>query len=382
MNLTEKQLLERKAVVLEEMELFFDINKDKPKDDFQLRRDWLKLAKEVDEINHNLRELYQNTGDDGISYAVPGLPAKRSITPMNTIGEMCRALFNNADPTRTFTLAGTTATITNPDVQKEFFMALQKASPLAALGTRFITTRNFAQFPVQTAKPEVTWFAEGDTMTVDVNGVIGAKKVEYKTAAIMLKASNFWLMDSAHQIGSEITTSMVVNRLSEAIVESVFHGTGTNQPTGLDGIAGIQSCDAGGSFADYGKIICATKKLLDANVPLENIGMVTSPEGWKQLQSLVATGGDEQYLQMSRDIEKMPKYVTTAVAAPYPGETKAYLGDFRNLMLAFDGPSVQILRERFADEFNTGFLAHLRIDIQAIRPEAFCRIDGITVTAD
>ena len=39
---------------------------------------------------------------------------------------------------------------------------------------------------------------------------------------------------------------------------------------------------------------------------------------------------------------------------------------------------VEVLRERYADNFQFGFLAHTRVDVQVEHPESFAMISGIS----
>lgn len=389
--ISEKSIIERRAAAHKEMELIQTLAK---------REDRKLSIAETDKFMQNSYEIIELTEQlqalrDEIQHG--DLSSKAGEPSDRVLFDMMRSLYTGEQPRsepfsprRAFTLAGTTATIQDPTISREFFDTLKAANPLAEMGTRFILGGpNFEQFPTATTAPTVVWFEEGDTLTPDAAAVLGSKKIEYRTAAILLKASNFWLEDSAYQIGGQVITDMAISALNEAIIKVALHGVALDgQPIGLDAITGVQTVAAGGALVDYTKHIEAARKLLAANVMRESITGIMSPKGWEQIQTLRETVDVDddptgQHFLMPPGIVDLPQFVSSAVREDYGTTpnftTRIYLGDFSNLMIGMSGPRVQILKERYADELTTGFLVHLRIDVQAIRPTAFCRIEGIAV---
>jgi HK97 family phage major capsid protein len=54
------------------------------------------------------------------------------------------------------------------------------------------------------------------------------------------------------------------------------------------------------------------------------------------------------------------------------------MGDFRELWLGIRLQlRIEVLKERYADNLQMGFLAWLRADIQLAHPESFAKITGI-----
>lgn len=338
----------------------------------------LEEAKEAVELGETIAAHRAELRGDFSSLSTPR-------PPRPVLGEMMRALYNapnGPNPEyRDFTLSGTTATIQNPDIQNQFFLSLKAANPLERLGARFYNGNNFAQFPVETTAPAVVWFAEGDSLTADATAVIGSRKVEYKTCAMLLKASNFWLEDSG-PLGAEIITAMAVDAINEGIIKTVLSGaSGSKQPVGLDNLtgSGVQTVANGSStLAGYGKMNEAVKKLLAVNVPLEKIGYMYSPTAWQQMNDLADLSN--QPLMMPGGLKDLPGFVSSAVLETYDTNTttRMYFGDWSNLLVATaGGPRIQILRERYADDLETGFVVYLRLDHQFIRRDNFCILTGI-----
>ena len=306
--------------------------------------------------------------------------------PRPVLGNMMRAVYQgangrNADKfRREFDFTSGNATIQDPRVQAEFFETLKANNPLADLGARFLIGPNYMQFPRQLTDPSVTWFEEGDTAVLpDTAATIDSVKIQYKIPAIVLDASNFWLEDSG-PLGAEILSRMGVSALQNAIISAVLNGAAASgQPVGLDNVAGVQTVAAGGALASFAKITEGVKKLLAANVKLENIGGIYSPSVWQQINDLIDQA--DQPLLMPAGLRDIPMYTSTAVLEDYgtgDDETRIYLGDWANIMIASSGgPMVSILRETKATQFMTQFVVHMRCDVGVIRPNAFCRIEGI-----
>jgi HK97 family phage major capsid protein len=322
----------------------------------------------------------------------PDLPETASRN--TAIADMCRALYWTSNgqndkrfPTRDFTLSGTTATIQNPRISQEFFLALQANNPLASLGARFMVEPNFTQFPVQTAKPTVSWFEEGDTMTPDSSATIGSKKATFRVPALLFKSSNFWLEDSG-PIGAEIISAMALQAINEAIIKVAINGaSASGQPVGLDNLSGVQTVDGGNvEIEDWSKITDCVTKLLSADVPLDRVGWLYPPKVWQQINKIV--GDDLHHVLPPSGLANIPGFVTSAIptatitGTPTTYETTAYFGDWSNMLVVSNGgPSIQILRERYADDMATGFLVWLRMDITVIRPNNFCILQNIATTA-
>jgi HK97 family phage major capsid protein len=341
---------------------------------------WHRAANRYEELSLELAQVQQ------IERARD--PESRAPLNYGVIGDLMKAAYNfgterfSPDMRRSFDVTSGSAIVQDPRIQSEFFETFKANNPLADLGARFITGENYSQFPVQTADPSVVWFEEGDSaLTPDSAATIGSVKIEYKVPAMLLLASNFWLEDTS-RLGSEIIGRMAVSTLQEAVIKAVLNGTSAaKQPVGLDSITGVQSVDgANAVLADYSKIVQAVRKLLDANVQLPNIGAIIPPIIWEQL-NLLADQND-QPLMLPAGIRDLPMYVSSAVRTDYAvgeDETKIYLGDWSNMLIQIHGggPRAFVLREKYADTFQTGFLLNLRMDMQVVRPNAFCRIDDI-----
>lgn len=109
--------------------------------------------------------------------------------------------------------------------------------------------------------------------------------------------------------------------------------------------------------------------------------MVMAPRTWRTIEGFTDTTG--QPLRAPVSIERIPRLSTTLVPVDQTHGTAnnaspIIVGDFSQMMLGVrSGLRVEVLRERFADNLQYAFLAHLRFDVQLAQPKAFAALKGI-----
>jgi HK97 family phage major capsid protein len=60
-------------------------------------------------------------------------------------------------------------------------------------------------------------------------------------------------------------------------------------------------------------------------------------------------------------------------------ESNIYVGNFRNLMIGLrNDVRVELLRERYAENHQYAFVAHMRFDIAVSHAQSFHKISGVT----
>lgn len=381
---SEKILIEKRGALFAEAE---DMVKLAEKEKRDLTpgesRNWFRIANEIDRISADIQSIHN---DNVLDTSTTGSKGGKDRAA-GAIGDLMKAAHafamgkGTSDQRRDFDVSSAGAVITDPIIQATFFESFKANNPLIDLGAQILTAENYTQFPVQTANPGVVWFSEGDSAIVpDSSATVSAVKMEFKIPAMLMLASNFWLEDS-NRLGGEVIGRMAISTLQEAVIKAALHGSTANaQPNGLDNITGVQTVDAGGVvLADYAKFVEAVRKLLAANVPLERIGGIISPNVWEQMNLLKAQ--DDQPLLLPEGLRNVPMFTSSAVLEDYGAnddETRVYMGDFSNLLIGMNStPVVQVLRDRFADTFQTAFLFHMRFDIKAVRPNTFVRIEDI-----
>jgi len=276
--------------------------------------------------------------------------------------------------------AGGTGILQNPNIANEVFLSLEANNPLAALGAQFINVANYTAWPVVTTPPSFTWIDESDSVTPDSALVIGSKKIEFANCAALVKVHRFLLEDSAVDT-AQVVQAEIIRAIRREMLRVVFHGAAASkQPAGLDEISGVQSL-SGATFANFDPIIEAYAACMAEDSPLESIGMVTGINVWERLTKL-ADQQDNPMITPPAFAGSKGWYYSSVVKESFgttPYTTRAYVGDFSQLRIGYSGPMSLQLVERYADNLQTAFLVYFRVDIQAIRPASFCRIESIPI---
>jgi HK97 family phage major capsid protein len=281
---------------------------------------------------------------------------------------------------RDLNTAGATAILQNPKIMQEVFYSLEANNPLAALGAQILNVDNYTSWPVVTTPPTIAWVDESDTITPDAALVIGSKKITFYNAAAIVKIHRFALEDSAVD-SAQLVQSEIIRAIRREMIRVVFHGDNSSkQPDGLDNIVGVQDI-SGATFANFHPIIEAYAAVMAEDSPLENIGAVFGVNTWERLTKLADQQDNPMIIPPAFAGSKGWHY-TSVISESFgttPYLTRGYVGDFSNLRIGFSGPFSLQLMERYADSLNYAVLVYFRMDVQAIRPANFCRIEDIPI---
>ena len=281
---------------------------------------------------------------------------------------------------RDLNTAGATAILQNPKIMQEIFYSLEANNPLATLGAQILNVDNYTSWPVVTTPPTIAWVDESDTITPDAALVIGSKKITFYNAAAIVKIHRFTLEDSAVD-SAQLVQSEIIRAIRREMMRVVFHGDNSSkQPDGLDNISGVQDV-SGATFTGYGPIIEAFAACMGEDAPLENIGMVGGVNLWERMTKWEDQQLNPKIVPPAFSRSKGFHY-TSVISESFgttPYLTRAYVGDFSNLRVGFSGPVSLQLMERYADSLNYAILVYFRMDVQAIRPANFCRIEDIPI---
>jgi HK97 family phage major capsid protein len=155
-----------------------------------------------------------------------------------------------------------------------------------------------------------------------------------------------------------------------------LRGTGLNdEPAGILNQSGVLTIDNNGSaISSYGLILDAIEDMLEQNSSMPTAAIM-APRSLIKFNKLTDTTG--QPLMRPPMIQNLPFLDTTSVPTDdtqgSPANlTKLYVGDFTKLMIGLRlRLSVQVLRERYADSYEYGFLAAMRADVQLRHPKSF-----------
>jgi HK97 family phage major capsid protein len=134
-----------------------------------------------------------------------------------------------------------------------------------------------------------------------------------------------------------------------------------------------------GALTDYSDFVDAYKLLLDDNAPDPTAAIITNRE-WATLNKLEDSTG--QPLMLPPAIADLPFLTTSSMPTNLGGggnESRAFVGHFPDLVLGMRAElRVEVLKERFGEFLQYGFIAFLRMDTAVFHAESFCRLLGIT----
>jgi len=163
-----------------------------------------------------------------------------------------------------------------------------------------------------------------------------------------------------------------------------LYGTGTTpEPEGLKNMTGIGQVDMGTNglaLTNYDPLVNAWLEVAQDNAP-DISAFVMAPRTRSELAKLADSNG--QPLQRPELISRLPFLSTTNIPIDETHGTATdastiLTGHWPNLVVGIrKNLHIQLLKERYSDNLQLGFLATLRADVQVWHPESFAEIVGI-----
>lgn len=204
-----------------------------------------------------------------------------------------------------------------------------------------------------------------------------------RSLAVMVKVSRELLEDNVVNLEDAMMNAFAASMAVE-LDRVMLIGSGTApEPRGIytnSGINVVSMGTNGAALQNYSPILDAILKTDQANAA-DPTAAIMNPRTWRTVQGFTDTTG--QPLMPPPALKDLPMLRSTIVPVDQTHGTannasSIFLGDFSHLMLGMRSAlRVEMLRERFADNHQYAFIAHLRADVQLVRPESFCVIKGI-----
>lgn len=230
--------------------------------------------------------------------------------------------------------------------------------------------------------PSWAWRAEGASVTESTPSFSNVTLVP-KSLAVLVKASNEVLQDSVNI--EQILFQSLVNSAAVAIDNAVLTGSGSgNEPLGILNTSGIANVDMGTNgdqMSDFAPLIDAYYQVQKENAN-DPTAAVMHPRTFKDLARMTEDSG--QPLIMADMIKDLPLLTTTGMPIDETKGTSTdassvLVGDFSQVIVGIRQDfQLEVLRELYRSTLETGFIAHLRVDVAVTRPQHFCRIEGVT----
>ncbi len=192
------------------------------------------------------------------------------------------------------------------------------------------------------------------------------------------------LIEDAPNVEQALTDAFAA-QLALSLDLASLYGSGTApEPRGVKNTTGVTLTANGANGTaigtlKYDVLADAIGTLRDQNE--EPTAVIDSPRTERGFAKLADTTG--QPLQPSDYVKSVPRYSTNQVPVNLTVGTSAdtsdiFVADWRQLLIGIrHNFAIEILKERFADNYQLGFLAHLRADVLVARPKAFVVSSGV-----
>jgi HK97 family phage major capsid protein len=229
--------------------------------------------------------------------------------------------------------------------------------------------------------PTATWRAENAAVsTSDMS--FSPVTLTPKTLAVTVLASRELIEDSLNL--NEALMMSVAAAFAQELDRVALLGSGTGAvPKGIVNISGVGSYSMGANGAaitSYDPFVQALAVLRGANAQ-DPTAVIINPR--TDLEINLLKDSQNRPLGRPKAIENLPFLVTSKLPITETQGTSstachAFMGNFEELLIGVRTElRIEILRERYADNLQFGFLCYLRADVAVKHAASFCSIVGI-----
>ena len=270
--------------------------------------------------------------------------------------------------------AGAIPSFTSTDV---WLSELQKIPFIRQSGMTVISPPNNTKYPFATLPDVYFQTNEGDSITPS-GTVITSKDIDYKTWGCLVKVSNQALRDGAELL-TGLVQKVILQAVGNTISRVVLSGNASEEPRGLDSVAGILEIDlSGGQIQDWSSFVNAMSLVHAEGVEVGNMSWIGGSNIMKQVQNL--QDAEDRYLNAPPLVAGLPVVYSNAVLENYSSnKTRYYLGDMSSVVVATSGPFLLNLTQRFGSELMSAVLIWGGISVLVQRPENIVIVKNIAV---
>jgi HK97 family phage major capsid protein len=232
--------------------------------------------------------------------------------------------------------------------------------------------------PITTWKAENAQFGTGDPTFDRVTFTA-------KTLGCLVLVSRELLQDSSNI--DEVLLNSFAKSMALSLDLAALIGDGTTVdpggPVGITNTAGVGSYSMGTNGAaptNYAPVVDAIQIMLSANAKMPTAA-VMAPRTICEFANAVDTLG--QPMRRPDLIADLPFIPTNQIPindtqGTSNAASKIIVGDFSQLMVGIRSElRIEILKERYADYLQMGFLCWLRADVQCKHPQSFSKVIGV-----
>lgn len=315
-----------------------------------------------------MRAYAQARSNDAYQGLTAGRLLRAMVTGATTDAER-RALAEGSDSAGGYTVPKT--------LSAELIDNLRAASVCVRAGAQTVpldSNKHSIAKVVADAVP--AWRAENAALNESAP-TFGQILFDARSLAVMVKVSRE-LLDDSLNVGTALP-AVLTAALAKELDRVALIGSGTApEPRGITNTSGIGTTALGAALTSYAPLLAARTGLLTSNVG-EPTAVILHPRDEGTLSGLTDT--TDQPLALPPRLVGLPMLTTTQI--PTDGgagddESKIIVGDFRKLLIGMrEDIRIEILRERYADNHQVAFIAHMRADIAVQHAAAFHVITGV-----
>lgn len=261
------------------------------------------------------------------------------------------------------------------DLMRKKTRALQAGARLVPLDSEKHRFARIASDPVPAWRAENAVIAESEPTFDSV-------LFEPKTLAVVVKASRELLEDSVNL--NQALPMVFASAMARELDRVALIGTGVApQPRGIANTTGVNSFSMGTNglaITDYDPFVSAIQLVLEDNGEIPDTAIM-APRTFGAVGKFIDT--TDQPLQRPPILANLRLLDSTQLPINETQGTsnnasRIILGGFRSLWVGVRTEvRVEILRERFADNLQYGFVVWARYDVQLEHPESFTQVVGI-----
>lgn len=233
--------------------------------------------------------------------------------------------------------------------------------------------------------PQAAWKLENDP--VDETGMtFGRVKLQAKTLIGIIRVSRELLDDSVN-VNQALENAFTQSAALE-LDRACLYGSGVDaEPLGLANIVGINEVSMGtngAALSNYDKLIDAVYEMQVDNAA-DPTAAIYHPRTGAALAKLKDANNNP--LTVPEMIARIPKLNTTGIPinetqGSGTNASSILFGNWTEMILGLrSNIRIEVLRERYADSFQYGFLLWLRGDMQLAHAASFSRLKGIIPAA-
>ncbi|MGE0283319.1 MAG: phage major capsid protein [Parvibaculaceae bacterium] len=222
--------------------------------------------------------------------------------------------------------------------------------------------------------PQPAWRAENASIA-ESDPTFGRVTLTARSLGVIVKVSRELMEDSLNM--ETVLPNLLATSLAQELDRVALLGSGTPpEPRGVANFTGLTVSDVGGigdPLSGYDALVKARTALRTVNSDVTAYVMSPRDEGWLAIQK----DGQGQPLNKPPAIATIPMLVTSKIPVDLgTGDDESIIlaGDWSRLMVGMrTNITLGVLRERYADNWQYGFVAVLRADIAAEHEAAFTK---------